>query len=516
MTGSTDAAAPPSVADLLRLAARQHPDSVAVDGDGRRLTHAELAESSNRVATALLARGLESGDRIAYLDRNGTEYWEVYLGAMKAGIVLVPLNFRLGRDELRWALADSGARLLVVGQEFAETAAAVTVPALTIGVDGPGGFAEWVAGGRDEDPRRDVGGGDCVQLIYSSGTTGRPKGLLIGSAQLAWATAAFSACFDVDHHSRSLVPIPYYHVAGGGWAMITLTKGGTVIQSREPTAATIFDQLVRYRATHAAMVPAVMQVLTASPDAATADFSALRQLVYGGSPISEPLVRACIATFGAELFQSYGLSETIGVTTLLGPADHGGDLSRLRSAGRPVPGVRLEIRDAVTGAQVGAGVSGEVVVKAPGVTAGYWHRPEETAEAFTSDGYFRTGDVGYLDADGYLYLRDRIKDMIVTGGENVYPAEVESVLAGHPAVADVAVIGVPSDRWGETPLAVVVPRGPELDVEELLDWARQRMAHFKAPTAVVTAAQLPRNPSGKILKRELRQPYWVGRDRTVG
>ena len=338
--------------------------------------------------------------------------------------------------------------------------------------------------------------------------------MLGADGQLDWSVAAFGCCFDVDEHSRSLVPVPYYHVAGGGWALITLTRGGTVIQSREPTAASMLDQLVGLQATHTAMVPAVMAVLTQSQAARSADFSALRQLVYGGSPISEPLLRASVQTFGAQLFQSYGLSETMGVTTVLGPEQHrlDGDLSRLRSAGRAVDGVEVQIRDTESGTELGPDASGEVVVRGPSVTPGYWHRPDATAAAFTEDGFFRTGDVGTLDEDGFLYIRDRLKDMIVTGGENVYPAEVESVLAAHPAVADVAVIGVPSQRWGETPIAVVVGGA---DRDDLLAWARERLAHYKCPTDVVHVPELPRNPSGKVLKRELRAPYWAGHDRGV-
>jgi long-chain acyl-CoA synthetase len=507
-----------SVAQLLRDAAAAYPDHLAIDGDGRRATFADLAEASDRVAAALVGSGVSRGDRVAFLDRNSTEYWEVFLGAMKAGAVLVPLNFRLTRDEVTWALHDSGAVLTVAGADFA-----AQVPdgsgqvVVTGGAPGQGrlSYQDWAGSGNGHDPGRDAAPHEYVQLIYSSGTTGRPKGVLVADGQLAWSVQAFGACFDVDAGSRSLVPVPYYHVAGGGWALITLTRGGTVIQSREPTAQSMLDQLVAFRATHTAMVPAVMQVLTQSPAAAAADFAALRQLVYGGSPISEPLLRASVATFGVELFQSYGLSETMGVTTVLGPEQHrlDGDLSRLRSAGRAIEGIEIRIRDADTGKTLGPGGSGEVVVRGPSVTPGYWQRPDATAAAFTDDGFFRTGDVGVLDEDGFLYIRDRLKDMIVTGGENVYPAEVESVLAGHPGVLDVAVIGVPSERWGETPLAVVVG---DVDRDDLLAWARERMAHYKCPTDVQHVSELPRNPSGKVLKRELRAPYWAGRDRGVG
>ena len=510
-----------TVAQLLRDAIARDRSALALDGDGRRATFGDLDAAANRVANALVTSGVERGDRVAFIDRNGTEFWEVQLGALRAGAVIVPLNFRLSAAEVAWALEDSGAKVVVVGSAFAGLVPGdfpTTVVITDRPVSGTVTYADWLAPAGDLDPGRDATGGEYIGLIYSSGTTGRPKGVLVSDEQQVWSVAAFGANFDVDGQSRSLVPIPYYHVAGGGWALVTLSRGGTVIQSREPTAESMFDQLVRLRATHTAMVPAVMRVLTQSESARDADFSALRQLVYGGSPISEPLVRASVATFGAQLFQSYGLSETMGVTTLLGPEQHrpDGDLSRLRSAGRAVAGVDLEIRDPYDGTRVDTGASGEIVVRAPSVTPGYWRRPDATAAAFTDDGFFRTGDMGTLDEEGFLFIRDRIKDMIVTGGENVYPAEVESVLAAHPGLADVAVIGVPDERWGERPIAVAVARAEGVDPAEVVAFARERMAHYKCPTEVVFVAELPRNPSGKVLKRELRAPYWAGHDRAVG
>ena len=509
-----------SVAQLLREGVAFNPAARAIAGDGRAVTFAELDQAGNRVANALRAGGVGRGDRVAFVDRNSTEYWEVFLGTLKAGAVLVPLNFRLSPDELTWALADSGARMVLAGAAYAPLLAGSTVPVVTIGDPSAGRweYSNWQGSSADTDPGLDAEGDELVQLIYSSGTTGRPKGVLIGAEQLAWAVLAFGSVFDVVPSSRSLVPVPYYHVAGGGWALITLSRGGQIVQSREPTAASMLSQLLEHRVTHTAMVPAVMQVLTQDPASRTADFSALRQVVYGGSPISEPLLRASVATFGADLFQSYGLSETVGVTTVLGPDQHrlDGDLSHLSSAGRAIDGIEIEIRDVGTGRRLDPGETGEVVVRGPSVTAGYWQRPDDTAAAFTSDGFFRTGDMGALDEAGFLFIRDRIKDMIVTGGENVYPAEVESVLAAHPAVAEVAVVGIPSPTWGETGLAFVVPRGERPDPADVIEFARARLAHFKCPTVVEFVDELPRNPSGKVLKRELRAPYWQGSTRQVG
>lgn len=513
-----------SVAELLRARATDNPDAIAFDGDGRRLSFAELDAAANRVANQLIAAGVRRGDRVGFLDRNSSEYWETYLGAMKAGAVLVPLNFRLNADEVAWTLADADVRLVIAGAGLAGAAVPSGRPVIVIADEAAGpvaghtDYAEWKHAGADGDPGRDATGGELVELIYSSGTTGRPKGVNVADEQLAWVVDAFGACFDLDAESRSAVPIPYYHNAGGGWTLVVLARGGMIIQAREPTAESIFAQLVDFRATHAVLVPAVMRVLTQSPAAATADFSALRQVVYGGSPISEPVAKAAVNLFGVELFQAYGLSETLGTTTLLGAADHrlDGNLSKLRSAGKAIPGIELRILDTETGRPLSAGAVGEIAVRGPSVTSGYWQRPDATAEVFTADGFFRTGDIGSLDEEGYLFILDRLKDMIVTGGENVYPAEVESVLAAHPAVADVAVVGVPSVQWGETPLAFVVARGPAPDPADVIAFARERLAHFKCPTAVEFVAELPRNASGKVLKRELREPYWAGQSRRVG
>ncbi|TWE07892.1 long-chain-fatty-acid--CoA ligase [Rudaeicoccus suwonensis] len=514
-----------SLAQILRDAIARDRSAVALDGDSRTVTFGELDATSNRVANALIAAGVGRGDRVVFIDRNSTAFWEVYLGCLKAGAVMVPLNFRLSAAEVAWAVQDCEPTVIVVDATFADLVPA-DFPTVVVIADAPAPdpresgrprYDAWLEDAADTDPGRDATGGEYVGLLYSSGTTGRPKGVLVSDEQQEWAVPAFASYFDVDSDSRSLVPIPYFHIAGGGWAMVTLSRGGTVIQSREPTAESMFDQLVRHRATHTAMVPAVMRILTQSPEARAADFSALRQLVYGGSPISEALVRASSETFGTQLFQSYGLSETTGVTTLLGPEQHrpDGDLSRLRSAGRAVDGIDLQIRDPFDGSLLPAGASGEIVVRGPSVTPGYWRLPEATKQAFTADGFLRTGDVGTLDEDGFLYIRDRIKDLIVSGGENIYPAEVESVLADHPQVADIAVVGIPDERWGERPIAFAVASGGELDPADVVAFARERMAHFKCPTEVVVLPELPRNASGKILKRDLREPYWLGHDRAV-
>ncbi|GAA1028131.1 fatty acid--CoA ligase [Virgisporangium ochraceum] len=460
----------------LRDLVRRRDSGVAITGDGRSLTYDELWRRGDLAASALGAvRG-----QVGYVDRNGTEFWELFLGAAKAGVTLVPLNFRLSADELAWICADAGITLVVAGEAFAASLPP-SVEVVRVGRD----YERWIASPSSAVPR-DAG---PALLMYSSGTTGRPKGVRIEAAQLAWTVAACGSRFSVDGATVSLVPTPYHHIAGAGWSLVTLAAGGTIVQNREPTPDSMLRQLVEHRATHAAMVPSLIQAIVDSP--AASEVSTLRHVVYGGAPIPPALMKRATDVLGARFHQSYGLTETTGVATVLAPEDHFVE-SRLLSVGRPLPGIEVSIMDG----------TGEVLVRGPSLTSGYWNRDSD--DLFTPDGRLRTGDAGVLDDGGYLYLRDRIKDMIISGGENVYPAEVEKVLSDHPSVLDVAVIGTPSARWGETPLAVVVASAP-LDGASLIAWCRERIAHFKCPTEVVFVDALPRNASGKVLKRVLRE-----------
>ncbi|MFT4288752.1 long-chain-fatty-acid--CoA ligase [Nocardioides sp.] len=516
-----------SVAEIIRRNAKVRPDALAVVGEGREATFGELDERSSRVAAGLVSWGLEQGDRVAYLSRNGTEYWELLFGATKAGLAIVPLNFRLSADEIGWILGDADPAVVAVEDQLADL-----VPdsypgrRLLISLSGEPpapregwtSYEDWLAEQPPQDPHREVEGDGLLSIMYSSGTTGRPKGVTTTVGSMLWSVEAFGSQFDTTEESVSLVPTPYYHVTAGGWSLLALNAGGRIIQFQEVTPQNMLELMVEHRATHVIMVPTLMQMFINSPEASSADYSSVKYVVYGGSPISETVMVGAQRVFGAELSQSYGLTETIGTTTILRPEDHVvGPDSKLRSAGRAVPGVEVKIVDPETGADVEPGVVGEIVVRAPSVTQGYWRRPKETEEAFWPGGWFRTGDAGYQDEDGYVFIKDRIKDLLVTGGENVYPAEVENVIMGFPGVLEVAVIGVPHEKWGETPLAIVVAKpGASIDAAELIAYTRERLAHYKCPTQVEVLELLPRNPSGKVLKRELRKPYWEGRDRSVG
>jgi long-chain acyl-CoA synthetase len=323
------------------------------------------------------------------------------------------------------------------------------------------------------------------------------------------ACAETSPRWSFDADTLSLTAMPMFHIGGIGWAFVGLWNGATTILVREFDATDVLDRLEREQVTNTIFVPTMLQLLTSVPGAAQRDFSALRSIAYGASPITTPVLRAALRTFGCPLFGMYGLTETTGTVVQLDPADHDPDGPRahlLRSAGRPYPWVELRIVDPQTGEDRGAGEVGEVWMRAPNVMAGYFDRPAETAAALTPDGWLRTGDGGFLDEEGYLFLTDRIKDMIISGGENVYPVEVEEALAQHPAVAEVAVIGVPHERWGETVKAVVVLRpGATADADELTAFARRRLAGYKLPRIVELVDELPRTASGKVLKRELRE-----------
>jgi len=355
----------------------------------------------------------------------------------------------------------------------------------------------------------------CLQL-YTSGTTGLPKGVMLTNRNLFSFTEEVPRQWGFDSTKTSIVVMPLFHIAGSGWGLVGMAVGARSVLLREVDPVKILAAIENERVTHAVFVPAVLQFLLIMPQLKETDVSSLELIAYGASPISESVLRASMQAFGCDFVQLYGLTETTGATVQLDARDHDPDNrpELLRSCGKPFPWIEVRVVDA-DGNDVGDGEVGEIWMRGVQIMKGYWNKPDETARAVTEDGWFKTGDAGYW-RDGYLYLHDRVKDMIVSGGENVYPAEVENVLMGHPAVADVGVIGVPDEKWGETVKAIVVKaEGSEPTPEELIAYCRERLAGFKCPTSVDFIDALPRNPSGKILKRELREPYWAGRERRI-
>ncbi len=517
-----------SPAALLRHWAAERPDEPMLTLGGRTLTWAETYDRACRLAGALAADGVGPEDRVAVLDRSGIEFFEVFFACSLLGAVSVAVNWRLAPAEMAAIVEDAGARVLLYGADYdgavAELAPAVTsvttyVPLVDLDA--------WVAGlvdGVPADPGFAPGTDDVVTQLYTSGTTGLPKGVMITGGNLTTILHGAAELFRIGSDTVSLAAMPLFHIGGVGWALSGMSGGGHTVILRDVDPVEVLSIIETHGVTETFVVPAVLMFLLATPELATTDVSSLRTVFYGASPISEDVLVRSMETFGCDFAQVYGLTETTGAITSLMPEDHdpsGPRANLLRSAGKPYPHVELRIVDSATGEVLPPGAVGEVLCRSAQTMLGYWNKPAETAAAIDPEGWFKTGDAGWLSEDGYLFLHDRIKDMIVSGGENVYPAEVENALLSHPAVADAAVIGVPHEKWGETVKAIVVraPGAEGTDEEvaaDVLASVRTKLAHYKCPTSVDFVEVLPRNPSGKILKRELRAPYWEGRERNIG
>jgi len=510
--------------EMLRWRTRQNPDQLAIRHGTRETTYRELDRRSNLVANALLRAGLQPHQRVAVLDQGHDQFFEVLFGIAKAGGVFTPVNWRLAPPEIAFVINDSEAPVLFVGDVFAQSVAAIQGDLTTVrhivrwgdALDPAWtGYDEFLAGAPDVDPQRDTPPTDTAWQLYTSGTTGHPKGAEITHLNL-YETASLGAqgFGGIQAGDVGLVCMPLYHIGGSGWALCLVLAGATMVVTREANPGEILELIDRYDINHAFMVPALMNFLLQHPRCKDTDFSSLKAIVYGASPIPEELLKACIATFRCQLIQAYGLTETTGAVVLLPARDHTPGSPRLRACGLPIFGCDVRVVDE-KGNTCGPHQVGEILIRGASVMKGYWRRSEATAQAIR-DGWFYTGDAGYVDVDGYLYIHDRVKDMIVSGGENVYPAEVESVLFAHPGVADAAVIGVPDDRWGEAVKAVVVrAAGSAVTAEDLVAHCQGKLAGYKRPRSVDFVDALPRNPTGKILKRELRAKYWEGRTRQV-
>ncbi len=520
-----------TLADLIRHHARERPDQAAMVLDDRTLTYADMHSESNRVARAMLDAGVEPQDRVAFLGKNELEYFTFLFGAAKVNAVTVAVNWRLAPPEMAYILNHSRARIVLVGQEFVGHLDKMDLehdPAVVVlgegGGEGRPSYEEWIAGCDDVDPEVEVGPDDTCYQLYTSGTTGFPKGVELTGSNFFDMLPGAAAEWGFDTDSVNLVAMPLFHIAGSGWGVVGLFVGGTNIVMRDIDPSEMLRVIGDRGVTNAMIVPAVLQFMLAVPEIDRTDFSALRSVVYGASPITEPVLVGAMEKMGADFCGVYGLTETTGAVTILRPDEHdpGGPRARLlRSVGRPMPRVEVRIVDPAEMVDLPDGEVGEVWVRTPQNLKAYFADRGATDDAFPEGrddeglGWFRTGDAGYLE-DGYLFIHDRVKDMIVSGGENVYPAEVENALMAHPDVADAAVIGVPHDKWGETVKAIVVPAGDAAPAEaDLVAWCKERLAGFKCPTSVDTVEAIPRNPSGKILKTELRAPYWEGRDRMV-
>jgi acyl-CoA synthetase (AMP-forming)/AMP-acid ligase II len=491
-----------------------------------RWTYAKARAASDRLAM-IIGNKVRQGGRFALLMRNRAETLLAILAASRTGAVAVPLNYRLAPVEWRRILADAEADLIIADTEFTSALDEVLqdspIQRLTA-TDPVAGWQTLADAGQGLAAVADVGRqspGDILLQIYTSGTSGLAKGTLISNGAIM--ANIYQCSLAYPHHpspgEKVLVALPLFHVAALSGALAAICNGAHLVIHPEVDPKRIVQALMQDGISVLTLVPAVLKVVLDTLAAmGTVSVPSLKFLGYGASPISEPLLRRVLDMFDCHLGQGYGLTELAGGCCLLSEADHrlalAGRPELLASAGRPLPGCELRIVGP-SGEPLPAGETGEIVVRGEQVMSGYWKLPEATAEALR-DGWMHTGDAGFVDEAGYVFIRDRMKDMIVTGAENVYPAEVEAVLIQHPDILEVSVIGVPDDRWGEAPLAVIVLRdGANLSAAEVESFCRGKLGGYKIPRRCEVVASLPRNAAGKVLRKELRAPHWEGIGRNV-
>jgi acyl-CoA synthetase (AMP-forming)/AMP-acid ligase II len=515
-----------SMGDLTRQQAKLRPNEIALVFEGRETTFAQLDKYASQVANGLIAEGVKPQGRVGYMGKNSDIYFEMTMGSYKANAVVVGVNWRLAGPEVEYVVNDAHCEVLFVTSEFygliEKCLPNMKSVRKLIAIDGGHAswesFAAWRDRQKTDDPNLAVKMDDTAIQLYTSGTTGHPKGVELTNANYFGVFEALSndpnSGLNWNAGDVTMVCMPVFHVAGVNIGVLSIAQGckGVVLKDIDPTK--ILQLIEQYKINHAFFVPAVILFLTQHPLAKTTNFKSLQNISYGASPIAEDLLVKAKDVFGCKFSQLFGLTETSGAGTWLAPEDHDPAKKKLRSCGKPLPGLQLRIVDGA-GKDVPVGDVGEIILKGPTIMKGYWNKPEATAKSIVN-GWFYTGDAGYLDKDGFVFIHDRVKDMIVSGGENIYPAEVENAVFGHPAVADVAVIGVPDEKWGEAVKAMVVLKpGAEATSADIIGWARDRIAGYKLPKSVDFIQALPRNPSGKILRRELREPFWKGRERRV-
>ncbi|MCZ7528341.1 MAG: long-chain-fatty-acid--CoA ligase [Acidimicrobiia bacterium] len=499
-----------SCADPLWLAGKVSAGSLAVVCGDHHATFGELADRCRRLGRGLATLGLRPGDRVAVLAANCHRYLEAHLAIPAAGLVVVPLNTRHAEPELRYAVEHSGARVLLTDRDPGSLAGIVEQV-----VDLPAGYEALLArAGGDGGPGSGIGEDDLAALFYTGGTTGRSKGVMLSHRNLVANSLHTLSATGLDERDRYLIACPLFHVAGTSAVLSALWAGAAqvVVPAFEPRR--VLDLVERERVTVTLGVPTMVAALADEQERDPRDVSSLRLLAHAGAPIAMDVLRRAHRAFpGCRLDHYYGATETAPMATALCHEERMLDRPRGRSCGQPAPGVEVRVVDP-TGREVAPGQVGEVVVRGPNVMLGYWRDPEQTRLALR-DGWYHTGDLGHRDREGFLFLVDRLKDMIVTGGENVYSTEVEDVLHGHPEVVEAAVFGVPDGRWGEAVHAVVVARG-DVAPGELIAHCREHLAGYKVPKAVELRREpLPRSGPGKVLKRVLREPYWAGHETRI-
>lgn len=516
-----------TLADLPKVQARQLPDSKALVFKDNVLTYSQLDNRSNRIGNALLFSGITPGARVGILAKDSLKSYEILFACSKINAVFVPINWRLAAAEVSYILQDANVEILFVAPEFYRLVESIrteidgvkTIIALEKTDSNWPIYDNWCQEASNEPLNITVKPNDVAVQMYTSGTTGKPKGVQLGHYSFFAIAKEFAkigeSWIDWKETDRSLVTLPLFHIGGLWWAIRGLASAAENMILETFVDKMVLKAIENHRITKACMVPAMIQVLLSEPSCQKTDFSSLEYIVYGGSPIAESLLNKAIATFDCNFVQVYGMTETGNCAVCL-PADaHTSTNTKiLKAAGKPFPGVSLAILDN-QGKQVSETEVGEICIKSPANMIGYWKLPEATAKTLV-DGWIHTGDAGYFDEQGYIYICDRVKDMIVYAGENVYPAEIENILYEHPAISEVAVIGVPDEDFGESIKAIVVLK-PQMKARalDIINFVRGKVANFKLPRSVEFTQSLPRTPSGKVQKGKLREKYWQGYERRV-
>ncbi|MDX2937675.1 long-chain-fatty-acid--CoA ligase [Streptomyces ipomoeae] len=511
----------------LAFHAAAQPERTAIISAGRRVTYEQLHHESDKGARALCADGLVRGKRVAFFGRESELYYEILFACAKSGAVLVPVNWRLAADEIEYILQDAETEVLFVEEEFLDvverlsTVSARLRTLVLLDCSTPSGitFEEWKSGSPETFPLpADLRTDDPVVQLYTSGTTGAPKGAVLAHRSFFAVRDALAGSkldwVDWKPDDISLVAISASHVGGLWWALQGFNAGVTNVTLGAFTSKEVLALLRDLGVTTTCVVPQMLRLLLADPEVSGSDFVTLRKIVYGGSPMPDELLGRCMEMMNCDFVQFYGLTETGNTVVCLPPSDHAPGAAPPGAAGRPYPGFEVKITDPKGGA-LPPGENGEVRVRTPGHMVEYWRLPEATANTL-DEGWILTGDAGHLDENGYLFIEDRIKNMIIRAGENIYPAEIEKALNAHPAVAEAAVVGVPDDRWGEAVHAFVALRPlQEASPQQLRAFLKGRIADFKIPTRFEFIDKIPRNPTGKILHRNLRDRFWEARDKKV-
>jgi fatty-acyl-CoA synthase len=491
---------------------RRTPHRKALTFEGKTWTYGEMQERIDRLAAALRAGGVCRGDRVAFIGFNQPAFFDVMFAAARLGAIFVPLNFRLTGPELQYIINDAGIHTIVADGTHQPVIESIrsTLPCkhyLSAEGDAAGwpSLAKLTSGVTKLAQGEPIGTDEVAVIMYTSGTTGRPKGAMLTHDNIWWNNSMSILTLDGLENDVTLVVAPLFHIGGlNVTTLMAFQKGAEVVLHRGFDPARFIEDIAKYKVTTTFAVPAMLFAVSQHPAFAKSDLASLRLIVCGGAPVPEPLLKL-YADRGVPINQGDGLTETAPMVTFL--TSEWGD-KKLGSAGRQGFFIEVELAGADGKFLKEPGARGEVVTRGPNVMKGYWNKPEATAAAIDESGWFHTGDVGYFDADGFLYICDRVKDMIITGGENVYPAEVEAVLYAHPSIAEVAVIGQPDEKWGEAVVAVAALKpGQSLNLEALRAWGTERLARYKLPTRLETIDVLPRNPAGKVLKFELRKRY---------